>query len=237
MFRWSLRTYVAFILTLCAWMNFYFSRPWREIETRPGGVVFPEWEYLEYTPDKARKVRRDNGRAEIVSIISGKVLNVLAVGSERCLFAEFSPDGNFVSTTNDDSKFRIWNAASGQLVSVIHHTPECTLLLAAFSPDNSKVVVSSGDTIARVFNVSTGIELAALGPHQSNVDAAVFSVDGHYIATMDGTPHYIPRFWEYRYPDKWWGCVFSFEFWLAIVCSLGLTFVVYLNRRATPQAS
>ncbi len=97
--------------------------------------------------------------------------------------AVFSPDGTRIATTNDDQTARIWDAATGKLLSTLlgHHGE---VLSAAFSPDGTCIVTTSADGTARIWDVATAKLLAPPLEHRGQVRSAAFSPDGTRIVTV-----------------------------------------------------
>jgi WD40 repeat protein len=100
----------------------------------------------------------------------------------------FSPDGAKVVTASDDRTVRLWEAASGKQLAVLHGH-EDQVWWAAFSPDGAKVVTASFDRSARLWDAASGQQLAVLQGHEGPVLWAVFSPDGAKLVTgsSDGT--------------------------------------------------
>ncbi len=106
--------------------------------------------------------------------------------SVRC--ASFSPDGRWVLTASLDHTARVWDAESGEVISLVRHDDK--VWSAVFSPDGSKVLTASRDGTARIWAASTGKELRMpiqhkfLPPSPSRFAAAKFSPDGRWIVTV-----------------------------------------------------
>jgi WD40 repeat protein/tRNA A-37 threonylcarbamoyl transferase component Bud32/tetratricopeptide (TPR) repeat protein len=98
-------------------------------------------------------------------------------------YAEFSPDGSRVVTT--DGTARVWDAATGQPVSppLEHRGPVKHVEHAAFSPDGRRVVTASFDRTARVWDAATGQPVTPPLKHDGVVLYAAFSPDGRCVVT------------------------------------------------------
>ncbi|WP_145962892.1 WD40 repeat domain-containing protein [Mangrovicoccus ximenensis] len=107
--------------------------------------------------------------------------------------ATFSPDGSRVLTGSADGTARVWEAAGGTELAVLHGDGDA-VLSAVFSPDGRNILTGSKDHSARVWDAADGTELAALHGHEGFVLSAVFSPDGSRVLTGsdDGTA----RIWE-----------------------------------------
>ena len=94
------------------------------------------------------------------------------LSSSRCfpataivsISAVFSPDGRRILTASDDQTARIWDAASGEQLTVLSGHDE-GVLGAAFSPDGRRIVTASQDGTARTWDAATGRPLATLSGH------------------------------------------------------------------------
>ena len=96
--------------------------------------------------------------------------------------AEFSPDGRYIVTANQDRITRVWEAATGEELFLLSGHRDL-VWSAQFSPDGNRVVTASEDGTARIWNVDPGLELR---PDTTTVDSAELSRDGSLILTKGG---------------------------------------------------
>jgi WD40 repeat protein len=96
--------------------------------------------------------------------------------------AEFSPDGLRIVTASYDNTARIWDAATGSLLTVLRGH-DSLVEHAAFSPDGRRVITTSNDKTARIWDAASGKQLAVLSGHLDTVTNAAFSADGLRAAT------------------------------------------------------
>ena len=75
------------------------------------------------------------------------------------------PDGTKLVTASDDRTARLWDAASGGQLAVLHGH-EDQVWWAAFSPDGAKAVTASSDRSARLWDAPAGNSLAVLQGHE-----------------------------------------------------------------------
>jgi WD40 repeat protein len=131
--------------------------------------------------------------ASIVSARTGRVIRHLPEPGIHS-FA-FSPDGRLLASGSYDLSGQIWDARTGKLRHVLHHTGY--VLAERFSSDGRSLVTSSHDGAAYLWDVATGTRQLLLvgGPGAVGaVNAAAFSPDATEIATASanrlGTIYY-----------------------------------------------
>jgi hypothetical protein len=103
-----------------------------------------------------------------------------------------------VLTAGHDQTARIWDAASGNLLTPpLRHSKR--VARAAWSPDGKRVVTAGYDHAARVWDASTGHPLTPPLLHSDVVSYAEFSPDGRRVVTAswDGTA----QTWEFESAD------------------------------------
>jgi Tol biopolymer transport system component len=117
----------------------------------------------------------------------------LPVLDEVVLWVEFSPDGRRVVTASADGIARIWDAASGQVLTEFTGH-QALIYTARFGPDGAHVATASGDGTAQVWDAETGKSVTVLSDHGRDVYVAAFSPDGQRLVTAsdDGTA----RVWD-----------------------------------------
>jgi WD40 repeat protein len=98
------------------------------------------------------------------------------------LSCALSPDGKRVVTASADGTARLWDAATGALLSTLEgHTDG--VWSCAFSPDGTRIATASEDTTARLWDAETGAPLLTLEGHTSSITSCAFSPDGERIVT------------------------------------------------------
>ena len=65
----------------------------------------------------------------------------------------FSPDGSRLASASADGTVRLWDAASGKEILVIH-AHKSLVSAVAFSPDGSRIASASHDKTVRLWDVS-----------------------------------------------------------------------------------
>ena len=110
-----------------------------------------------------------------------------------------SPDGRLLATGSSDGAARIWEQATGRLVTALanhgHHVTG-----VAFSADGSRLVTTSRDGVVRTWRTEDGHLFAALRGHRASATAAAFDATAGRVVTAsdDGTA----RVWESGAADE-----------------------------------
>ena len=91
----------------------------------------------------------------------------------------FSADGEKVGAVSADFAIRVWNAATGKVVTEIHR--DVALLRFWFSPDGTQFVIFGDEDGVRVFDSDGGIEYFALNQNKQSLNDLCFSPDGTRI--------------------------------------------------------
>ncbi|MGE0128730.1 MAG: protein kinase [Blastocatellales bacterium] len=105
----------------------------------------------------------------------------------------FAPDGKRFATGCDDGKARLWDAATGELLTELSGHQNF-IWSVAFSPDGKTLATGSGDRTAKLWDVSAGREIATLKGHTLRVSVVAFSPDGKTLAT--GSRDETVKLWE-----------------------------------------
>jgi WD40 repeat protein len=130
---------------------------------------------------------------------------------------DYSPDGRQILTEWGGHSARIWDAATGRVLSEVSEGA-ANLTDAVFSPDGRQILTVASDRVARIRSASTGRVQVELRGHTDLIFSAAFSPDGRRVVTasFDKTA----RIWDaatgrelLRLPhdDKVYGVRFSFD--------------------------
>lgn len=120
--------------------------------------------------------------------------HVVLIGHKHGVYcASFSPDGHRVVTASFDNTARVWDAETGQLLTMLSGRA-VKLDCAQFSPDGSRIVSVGFDNTARVWDAETGRLRTELKGHESVVESARYSPDGRLIVTA--SRDHTARVWD-----------------------------------------
>ena len=130
-----------------------------------------------------RGIAPSSARAVLAAAVSQSGLRLNLAGHQHEVrSAVFSSDGLRVVTASYDNTARIWDAETGNQLTVLRGH-ESSLFSAAFSPDDLRVVTASYDKTARIWDAATGNRITVLSGHWDSVCSAAFSPDGSRVIT------------------------------------------------------
>ena len=105
----------------------------------------------------------------------------------------WSPDGKKIASASDDKTVKLWEAATGKLLSTLQgHTDKVTSV--TWSPDGETLASGSSDQTVKLWNVATGKLLTSLQGHAANVISVAWSPDGKTLAS--GSIDQMVKLWE-----------------------------------------
>ncbi len=113
--------------------------------------------------------------------------------AEAVLALCYSPDGQTLATVGETWTVKLWDAATGKLLSALSgHTEAVTSV--AFSPDGKLLATAGFDQTVRLWDRAAGKELRVLKGHSNAVNCVAFAPDGATLASggFDKTV----RLWE-----------------------------------------
>lgn len=118
--------------------------------------------------------------------------------SDRVLAMEFSPDGARIVTGSQDQTAKLWNVATGKVLSTLDSHSNWVRAVA-FSPDGTRLATGSQDQTAKLWDASSGPIVKTLDVSQPVV-AVAFTPDGMMFATAhsDGTA----KLWNAASPES-----------------------------------
>src|SRR5205814_5897089 len=98
------------------------------------------------------------------------------------LWASFSPDGRAIATSTEFGTARVWDVATGQLISEPMRHPG-KVWFVKWSPDGRSLATTCTDGSAGVWDARTGHLVAEPFRHAGEVRRAEFSPDGQRLLT------------------------------------------------------
>jgi len=107
-----------------------------------------------------------------------------SLANQRVTSVTFSPDSKRIASGSQDKTIRVWDAATGKIVSgpFQGHTESVTSV--AFSQDNKRIVSGSRDGTILIWDVKTGhITSGPFKGHTLGVMSVAFSKDGKQVAS------------------------------------------------------
>lgn len=93
-----------------------------------------------------------------------------------------SHEGQFLASGYEDKTIRLWNLATGEVISTLTGHSQ-GIKSVAFSPDGTILATGSDDQTVKLWNVSNGQEIYTLSGHSQAVKSVAFSPDGQVLAS------------------------------------------------------
>ncbi len=123
-------------------------------------------------------------------LLATRVRAVLPGGGGLIPMVATSPNGSLVVVPASGGEARVFEVATGKLVTKIEHGAD--VRTATFAPDGRSVVTGGGDGFARRWDARTGALLASY-EHGAPIREIAFSPDGRLVATAAGQA---ARLWD-----------------------------------------
>jgi len=95
----------------------------------------------------------------------------------------YAPGGRVVVTGGEDGTVRLWDAASGEALAVLHEHASCINSID-FSPDGDTFATASCDKTIKLWSLSRRKVLATLEGHRDAVDGCLFIDRGKLLASL-----------------------------------------------------
>ncbi len=112
----------------------------------------------------------------------------------------FSGDGSRLASADSDGSVRVWEAATGRLLTSTKLTTASFQI--AFAPDLKTMAVLGPEYTILLLDVATGRERAALKGHRNQIFSLAFSPDGKTLASGAGEPSMRTRGPYHDFPSE-----------------------------------
>jgi WD40 repeat protein len=126
---------------------------------------------------------------QLWDVATGTLLRTFQGHTKTIWAGEFSPDGGLIISASDDQTLRLWDAATGANIHILHH--ENRVRSCAFSPDGQSILSASTDDTLRLWDVSSGESIFILrqDSNPQGIRSCAFSPDGGLVLSGgdDGT--------------------------------------------------
>ena len=154
----------------------------------------PSWRYMSYSPDRDKIMVLTFRKVTIYDAVSAKELCVVEQEDKASLsfnFAQFSPDGSLILTTDGDRRTCVWDAKTGRLIrsfSLTRHKGHGgEQPYALFVPHSRNIASGTDDGAAVLWSLDSGKEIRrfdATGLSPGSVDQMTLSSDGKRLITI-----------------------------------------------------
>ncbi|GAA4141918.1 WD40 repeat domain-containing protein [Actinomadura keratinilytica] len=132
-------------------------------------------------------------RALMTALAFNHLSDVLEGHTDAVRNLAWSPDGSRIATASRDGTARIWDAATGDTVTVIDGHDDMVEMVA-WSPDSTKVATASRDRTVGIWDAATGQRRASLTEATDVVRCVAWSPDGRWVAA--GSRDLVVRVYE-----------------------------------------
>ncbi|MFY9620294.1 MAG: carboxypeptidase regulatory-like domain-containing protein [Pyrinomonadaceae bacterium] len=134
------------------------------------------------SPDGKYIVAGGNNNIVVLRDIETRVDTLLQGHGSPIQSATFSPNGNYLATTDASNTVRVWDIISGRGLFILQgHTN--TILKAAFSPDSRSIVTAGGDHTVKLWNINDDLKSVRLSDVEGvGGDHGVFSSNAESVA-------------------------------------------------------
>jgi serine/threonine protein kinase len=119
--------------------------------------------------------------------------NTLQGHEKSVLSVAITPDGKTIASSGDNGKIRLWNLATGKLISSLN-TYSQQVNAVVISPDGKILVSGSDDSTIKIWNLVTGKQIRTLTGHSDSVHALAISFDSQTL--VSGSDDNTIKIWD-----------------------------------------
>jgi len=164
-------------------------RLWNTSSNTPVKTWAAQGEWLAFSPDGTLLAMQGRqGGIELRTVSDGNVLRTLkTTGSEGVTGLAYSPDGNYVATSeySNDGLTDVWRVADGARVHTLRgHTGRATTV--AFSMDSRYLATGGLDNYTMLWDLVTEKQVGLWKSLRYGIDKVAFSPDGKVLASASG---------------------------------------------------
>jgi WD40 repeat protein len=154
---------------------------------------------LAFSPDG--KVLASGAFQEVIlwDAQTGALRQRLTGFADRVVALAYSPNGKWLATgggaPTEDGEIKVFDAATGKVVTDIKNGHSDTVFGVCFSPDNTKLATGAADKFVKVFEVPSGKFLKAFEGHTHHVLDVGWKADGKVLASASADNSI--KVWDY----------------------------------------
>lgn len=148
-----------------------------------------------FSPDNTLLASGADKEIKLWSVQTWEVLRTLNAHEGVIRGIVFSPDGKLIASCSDDNTVKVWEASTGDLVTVFTGHTYYDVNCIAFDPTGSKIASASSDRTVKIWDALTGRVINSIRAHTYyEVTAVSFSPDGRLLAT--GSVDHSIKIWD-----------------------------------------
>uniref|UniRef100_A0A667Z0S8 Apoptotic protease-activating factor 1 n=1 Tax=Myripristis murdjan TaxID=586833 RepID=A0A667Z0S8_9TELE len=127
---------------------------------------------------------REDGTVQILEVPSGMALATLLGHTKTVLHCQFSPDGQTLITSSEDTTVRVWRWRSAECKVLQGHKEQIRrFTLLSNSPTDTRLLSWSFDGTVKMWDTESGQKLQDIEAHQGAILACHVSPDGRLFTT------------------------------------------------------